>query len=101
MKMDKQLWDIWKESKYRVDFTFIKDNKFVWKETVNLLDNFYEAKEYIIETYYNDMFPVTKKEMEATFRGCDVIKVEIVNMEGNAVMSIYYWHKKEGDVILE
>lgn len=99
--MNKYLWDIWKESKYRVDFTFIKENKFVHTETVDLLDNFYEAKEYIKETYYNEAFPVTKKEREEAFRGCDAIKIVIANMIGNAPMSIYYWHKKEGDAILE
>ena len=97
-KQNIQLWDIWKGSKYRVDFTFIKENKFVHTETVNLLDNFYEAKEYIIETYYNDIFPVTKKDMEETFRGCDIIKIEIVNMEGNTPMSIYYWGKDTKEV---
>ena len=99
--MKKEMWELVKDANYRVDFTYIKANRFVHMVTVDLLDNFYEAKEYIKETYYNEAFPVTKKEREEVFRGCDAIKIVIVNMIGNTPMSIYYWHKKEGDVILE
>lgn len=99
--MKKEMWELVKDANYRVDFTYIKANRFVHTVTIDLLDNFYEAKEYIKETYYNDIFPITKKNIEETFRGCDVIKIEIVDIEGNTPMSIYYWHKKEGDVILE
>ena len=99
--MKKEMWELYKDANYRVDYTYIKANRFVHTVTVDLLDIFFQAKVYIKETYYNEAFPVTKREREATFRGCDVIKVEIINMEGNAPMSIYYWHKKEGDAFLE
>lgn len=91
--MKKELWDIWKESKYRIDFLFKKRNSFVWKETVDLLDNDYDAKEFIHDVFYNTCFPVTKEEIEKEFRGCDVIKVEVIEMATNEVISIYYWNK--------
>ena len=59
--MNKQLWDIWKDSKYRVDFTYQTKHGFVWRETVDLLDNKYDAKEFILDVYYNPCF-LTKEE---------------------------------------
>lgn len=96
--MNRQYWDIWKESKYRIDFLYKKGNVFVWRETYDLLDNDYDAKEFIHDIFYNPCFPVTEKEIEKEFRGCDVIKVEVVEMATNEVISIYYWEKETKQV---
>ena len=91
--MNKQLWDIWKDSNYRIDFLYKKENKFVWRETYDLLEFDYEAKDFIHNIFYNPCFPVTKEEIKKEFRGCDVIKVEVVEMATNETISIYYWNK--------
>lgn len=92
--MNKHLWDIWKESKYRVDFTYKKENRFVWKETVDLLDNKYDAKEFILDVYYNSLFPTSEEEIIKLFKGCDVIKVDIVEIATDKIVSSMHWWYK-------
>lgn len=92
--MNKHLWDIWKESKYRVDFTYKKENRFVWKETVDLLDNKYDAKEFILDVYYNSLIPTSEEEIIKLFKGCDVIKVDIVEIATDKIVSSMHWWYK-------
>lgn len=92
--MNKHLWDIWKESKYRVDFTYKKENHFVWRETVDLLDNKYDAKEFILDMYYNPCFPTSEEEIIKLFKGCDVIKVDIVEIATDKIISSMHWWYK-------
>lgn len=94
----KHLWDIWKESKFRVDFTYKKENNFIWKETIDLLDNKYDAKEYIQDVYYNSVFPTSEEEIVKTFKGCDGIKVEIVEIATDKIISVCWWWYKQDKI---
>lgn len=92
--MNKQLWELWEESKYRVDFAFVKDNKFVHTETVDLLNKKYDAKEYLLDMYYNPCFPVREKEIQKTFGGCERIVVMIFDIATNKIVSTCQWWYK-------
>lgn len=92
--MGKHLWDLFKDSKYRVDFTYRTKQGFVWKETVDLLDNKYDAKEFILDVYYNPCFPTSEEEITKLFKDCDAIKVDIVEIATDKIISsILWWYK--------
>lgn len=92
--MNKHLWELWKESKYRVDFTYRTKHGFVWRETIDLLDNKYDAKEFILDVYYNPCFPTSEEEITKLFKDCDAIKVDIVEIATDKIISsIYWWYK--------
>ena len=93
-KQNKQLWDIWKNSKYRVDFTYQTKHGFVWRETIDLLDNKYDAKEFIFNVYYNPCFPIKEEEIIQLFKGFDAIKVDIVEIATDKIISSILWRYK-------
>ena len=92
--MNKQLWDIWKDSKYRVDFTYQTKHGFVWRETVDLLDNKYDAKEFILDVYYNPCFLTKEEEIIQLFKGFDAIKVDIIEIATDKIISSMLWRYK-------
>lgn len=92
--MGKHLWDLFKESKFRVDFTYKKGNKFVWRETYDLLDNKYHAREFVEDVFYNPCFPTSEEEITKLFKGCDAIKVDIIEIATDKIVSsIHWWYK--------
>lgn len=92
--MARHLWNLFKNSKYRVDFTYRKGNCFVWRETSDLLDNYYNAKEFIEKVYYNPCFPTNEEEIIKLFKDCDAIKVDIIEIATDKIISsIHWWYK--------
>ncbi len=85
----KSAWKVQTNDIYRIDYLcYIEGKGCVCKNTVDRIENYLSAKEYIDEVYYNECFPIS---IEEEFKNCDVIKVEVIEIKTNKTLSTYWW----------